>query len=59
MLTGKLPFQSENRKNVMKMILQAKLEMPSNLSRDAQGLLRQLFRRDPTRRSVLSCTFEC
>jgi len=34
----------------MKMILQAKLEMPHELSKNAQGLLRQLFRRDPTRR---------
>jgi p90 ribosomal S6 kinase len=50
MLTGKLPFVDSNRKTVMKMIIQAKLEMPVELSRDAQALLRQLFRRDPTRR---------
>ena len=50
MLTGKLPFVDSNRKTVMKMIIQAKLEMPVELSKDAQALLRQLFRRDPTRR---------
>ena len=35
MLTGRLPFQDPNRKTVMKMILQAKLEMPAELTKNA------------------------
>lgn len=50
MLTGGLPFQSSNRKTLMKMILSAKLEMPREISHEAQSLLRQVFRRDPKRR---------
>jgi p90 ribosomal S6 kinase len=50
MLTGSLPFQGQNRKDTMTMILKAKLGMPQFLSPDAQSLLRALFKRNPTNR---------
>ena len=50
MLTGSLPFQGENRKSTMTMILKAKLGMPQFLSPEAQALLRVLFKRNPSNR---------
>lgn len=50
MLTGSLPFQGATRKDTMTMILKAKLGMPSNLSTEAQSLLRALFKRSPANR---------
>nr|XP_032834147.1 ribosomal protein S6 kinase alpha-3-like isoform X2 [Petromyzon marinus] len=50
MLTGTLPFQGRDRKETMAMILKAKLGMPQFLSSDAQSLLRNLFKRNPTNR---------
>ncbi|XP_006824119.1 ribosomal protein S6 kinase alpha-3-like [Saccoglossus kowalevskii] len=50
MLTGTLPFQGQHRKETMTMILKAKLGMPQFLSPEAQSLLRQLFKRNPTNR---------
>lgn len=50
MLTGSLPFQGENRKATMTMILKAKLGMPQFLSPEAQSLLRVLFKRNPINR---------
>lgn len=50
MLTGSLPFQGENRKATMTMILKAKLGMPQFLSTEAQSLLRVLFKRNPQNR---------
>jgi p90 ribosomal S6 kinase len=50
MLTGSLPFQGENRKATMNMILKAKLGMPQFLSPEAQSLLRVLFKRNPLNR---------
>lgn len=50
MLTGVLPFQSDNRKDTMGKILKAKLSMPQYLSSDAQQLLRCLFKRNPLNR---------
>ncbi|KAK9881063.1 hypothetical protein WA026_014408 [Henosepilachna vigintioctopunctata] len=50
MLTGSLPFQGTNRKDTMTQILRAKLAMPSNLSPEAQSLLRVLFKRNPSNR---------
>lgn len=50
MLTGNLPFQGQNRKETMTMILKAKLGMPPFLSQDAQLLLRSLFKRNPQNR---------
>ncbi|XP_065174796.1 ribosomal protein S6 kinase 2 beta-like [Sycon ciliatum] len=50
MLTGALPFQGENRKATMTMILKAKLAMPQFLSPEAQSLLRLLFKRNPVNR---------
>ncbi|CAI8017761.1 Ribosomal protein S6 kinase alpha-3 [Geodia barretti] len=50
MLTGSLPFQGENRKATMTMILKAKLGMPQFLSPEAQSLLRVLFKRNPQNR---------
>lgn len=50
MLTGSLPFQGQNRKDTMTMILKAKLGMPQYLSPEAQSLLRALFKRNPTNR---------
>jgi len=50
MLTGRLPFQGEDRKQTMNQILKAKLGMPTFLSPEAQGLLRALFKRNPTNR---------
>ncbi|XP_062510728.1 ribosomal protein S6 kinase 2 beta-like isoform X2 [Corticium candelabrum] len=50
MLTGSLPFQGENRKVTMTMIMKAKLGMPQFLSGDAQSLLRALFKRNPQNR---------
>ncbi|KAL5457363.1 hypothetical protein EMCRGX_G034612 [Ephydatia muelleri] len=50
MLTGSLPFQGENRKATMTLILKAKLGMPQFLSPDAQALLRVLFKRNPVNR---------
>eukprot|EP00053_Salpingoeca_punica_P012804 m.115114 g.115114 ORF g.115114 m.115114 type:complete len:763 (-) comp16043_c0_seq2:2612-4900(-) len=47
MLTGDLPFCSDNRKTTMNLILRARLPMPQFLSADAQGLLRLLFKRAP------------
>ena len=50
MLTGDLPFHSDNRKTTMTMILRARLAMPRSLSAKAQGLLRRLFKRVPSAR---------
>jgi len=50
MLTGRLPFQGENRKQTMNQILKAKLGMPTFLSPEAQSLLRALFKRNPSNR---------
>ncbi|KAK1170890.1 ribosomal protein S6 kinase alpha-2-like isoform X1 [Acipenser oxyrinchus oxyrinchus] len=50
MLTGSLPFQGKDRKETMALILKAKLGMPQFLSPDVQGLLRALFKRNPTNR---------
>ncbi|CAH8872561.1 unnamed protein product [Trichobilharzia szidati] len=50
LLTGMLPFHSENRKDTMQMILKAKLSMPQFLSPSAQSLLRALFKRTPSNR---------
>eukprot|EP00049_Salpingoeca_infusionum_P018636 m.358076 g.358076 ORF g.358076 m.358076 type:complete len:822 (-) comp18031_c0_seq1:182-2647(-) len=50
MLTGDLPFTSQNRKTTMTMILKAKLSMPHFLSPKVQSLLRRLFKRNPTSR---------
>jgi len=50
MLTGRLPFQGEDRKDTMSQILKAKLGMPQFLSPEAQSLLRALFKRNPANR---------
>lgn len=50
MLTGNLPFHSKTRQETMDQILKAKLGMPDNLSREAQSLLRALFKRVPGNR---------
>ncbi|CAJ0938338.1 unnamed protein product [Ranitomeya imitator] len=50
MHTGSLPFQGKDRKETMTLILKAKLGMPQFLSKEAQDLLRALFRRNPTNR---------
>jgi len=50
MLTGKLPFSGEDRKDTMNQIMKARLQMPSFLSSDAQALLRVLFKRNPANR---------
>jgi len=50
MLTGALPFQGNNRKETMTLILKAKLGMPQFLSPEAQSLLRALFKRNPANR---------
>jgi p90 ribosomal S6 kinase len=50
MLTGKLPFSGEDRKDTMNQILKARLQMPSFLSPEAQSLLRVLFKRNPANR---------
>ncbi|CAH8638287.1 unnamed protein product [Heterobilharzia americana] len=50
LLTGMLPFHSENRKDTMQMILKSKLSMPQFLSPAAQSLLRALFKRTPSNR---------
>ena len=50
MLTGRLPFQGEDRKETMNQILKAKLAMPQFLSAEAQALLRALFKRNPANR---------
>jgi len=50
MLTGKLPFSGEDRKDTMNQILKARLQMPAFLSPEAQSLLRVLFKRNPANR---------
>jgi len=50
MLTGRLPFQGEDRKQTMNQIMKAKLAMPTFLSPEAQALLRALFKRNPANR---------
>ncbi|CAD5209113.1 unnamed protein product [Bursaphelenchus xylophilus] len=50
MLTGRLPFQGDDRQDTMRQILKAKLTMPTFLSREAQSLLRALFKRVPENR---------
>ncbi|KAL1501372.1 hypothetical protein ABEB36_006702 [Hypothenemus hampei] len=50
MLTGTLPFQGHDRHETLTQILKAKLAMPSNLSPEAQSLLRALFKRNPANR---------
>ncbi|XP_013173146.1 PREDICTED: ribosomal protein S6 kinase 2 beta-like [Papilio xuthus] len=50
MLTGNLPFHGSTRHETMTQILKAKLGMPSNLSEEAQSLLRALFKRNPLNR---------
>ena len=50
MLTGQLPFHGRDRRDTMSQILKAKLSMPQFLSKEAQGLLRELFKRNPKNR---------
>lgn len=50
MLTGRLPFHGENRKETMHQIVKIKLSMPIHLSLEAQSLLRCLFKRNPINR---------
>jgi len=50
MLTGQLPFQGRDRKETIQQIMKAKLAMPSFLAKDTQGLLRNLFKRNPNNR---------
>lgn len=54
MLTGNLPFHGATRHETMTQILKAKLGMPSNLSEEAQSLLRALFKRNPQNRQVIT-----
>lgn len=56
MLTGNLPFHGSTRHETMTQILKAKLGMPSNLSEEAQSLLRALFKRNPQNRYVIQLT---
>jgi len=50
MLTGRLPFQGDDRKQTMNQIMKAKLAMPTFLSQESQALLRALFKRNPLNR---------
>lgn len=50
MLTGNLPFHGNTSQETMTRILKAKLGMPSNLTPEAQSLLRALFKRNPQNR---------
>jgi len=50
MLTGKLPFSGEDRKETMHQIMKARLSMPTFFSQEAQSLLRVLFKRNPANR---------
>lgn len=54
MLTGNLPFHGATRHDTMTQILKAKLGMPTNISEEAQSLLRALFKRNPHNRLVIN-----
>jgi serum/glucocorticoid-regulated kinase 2 len=50
MLTGRPPFYSRNKEEMLKNISKAPLNFPSYLSPDAVALLKVLLNRDPTKR---------
>ena len=50
MLTGQLPFEGQNKQDIMDQILKVKLPMPKHFSPSAKLLIRQLFKRNPNSR---------
>lgn len=54
LLTGVLPFRSDNADQLYLQIQECNLEYPSEISRDARDLLRRLLTKDPSTRYDLS-----
>ncbi|CAD8094161.1 unnamed protein product [Paramecium sonneborni] len=50
MLIGRLPFQNDNQKEIMKSILIEEFEIPDDISEEAQDLLKQLLKKNPQQR---------
>ncbi|KAF7583056.1 Protein kinase domain family protein [Clavispora lusitaniae] len=50
LLTGRLPFDDENIRNLLLKVQAGSFEMPSDLSSEAQDLLRRMLTVDPARR---------
>lgn len=53
MIAGYLPYQHKNTHNLYKLILNARYEIPSNMSRLASDLVESIFKVDPTKRAKL------
>lgn len=50
LLTGHLPFDDENIRQLLKKVKSGKYIMPENISRSAQDLIRRILVVDPSRR---------
>ncbi|CAD8181455.1 unnamed protein product [Paramecium octaurelia] len=50
MLTGRLPFQNDSKKEMMKSILMEQFEIPNDLSEEAHDLLQKLLKKNPKER---------
>jgi serine/threonine protein kinase len=50
LLTGHLPFDDENIRQLLKKVKSGKYIMPDNISRSAQDLIRRILVVDPSRR---------
>jgi len=50
MITGNLPFRGDNRQEVMNKIIKKTLYIPAFISREAESLLKGLFKRNPHHR---------
>lgn len=50
MLTGKPPFYSKNKSDILKKILTKPVPVPETLSKEAQDLLQGLFKIKPKER---------
>lgn len=53
MLTGYLPYQHKNTHSLYKLILNARYEIPSGVSRLAADLIESIFRTNPSKRIKL------
>ena len=50
MLSKKLPFNENNNKDLYKKIIEGKFQMPKNISKDAQDLLKKIIKVNPEER---------
>ena len=57
LLTGHLPFDDDNIRQLLKKVKSGKYAMPDNISRNAQDLIRRILVVDPAKRLTVKYTF--